>query len=211
MLKMKLQHFGHLMQKADSFEKTLMLGKIEGGRRKDERGWDGWMASPTKWTWVWVNCGSWWWAGRPGVLQSMRLQRVGPDWATELNWWPRELTVQPYRRKILPYPTNAKLGHMICLGQWNTSYTCHIKACTLRAIDGFVIPFSHSHENVLCFIEAAPSPCVLEWWLLEQSCSHPTADIMINEKETFGGAACYRSMIQRESWLIHKAWHKAWV
>ena len=50
------------------------------------RGWDGWMASPTQWTWVWVDSGSWWWTGRPGALQSMGLQRVRYDWATELNW-----------------------------------------------------------------------------------------------------------------------------
>ena len=55
MLKLKLQYFGHLMQRTDSFEKTLMLGKIEGGRQRGDRGWDGWMASPTQWTWVWVN------------------------------------------------------------------------------------------------------------------------------------------------------------
>ena len=52
----------------------------------DDRGWDGWMASPTQWTWVWVNSRSWWWTGRPGMLQSMRLQRVGHEWATEMNW-----------------------------------------------------------------------------------------------------------------------------
>ena len=52
----------------------------------DDRGWDGWMASPTRWTWVWVNSGSWWWTGRPGMLQFMGLQRVGHNWATELNW-----------------------------------------------------------------------------------------------------------------------------
>ena len=52
----------------------------------DDRGWDGWMASPTRWTWVWVNSGSWWWTGRPGVLQFLGLQRVRHDWATELNW-----------------------------------------------------------------------------------------------------------------------------
>ena len=68
------------------FEKTLMLGKIEGGRRRDNRGWDGWMASLTQWTWVWVNSGSWWWTGRPGMLQSMGSQRVRHDWVTELNW-----------------------------------------------------------------------------------------------------------------------------
>ena len=74
------------MWRADSFEKTLMLGKIEGMRRRGLTGWDGWMASPTQWTWVWVNSRSWRWIGRPGVLWLMGLQRVGYDWATELNW-----------------------------------------------------------------------------------------------------------------------------
>ena len=78
MLKLKLQYFGHLMQRADSLEKTMMLGKIEGGRR---RGWQ-----RMRWRWVWVNFGSWLWTGRPGVPQSMRSQRFGPNWVTELNW-----------------------------------------------------------------------------------------------------------------------------
>ena len=73
------------MQRTDSLEKTLMLGKVKGGEG-DDRGWDGWMASPTQWTWVWASSGSWQWTGRPGVLQSLRLQRVGHKWATELKW-----------------------------------------------------------------------------------------------------------------------------
>ena len=56
------------------------------GGEGDERGWDGWMASRTRWTWIWVNSGRWWWTGRPGVLRFMGSQRVGHDWATELNW-----------------------------------------------------------------------------------------------------------------------------
>ena len=56
------------------------------GGDRDDRGWDGWMASPTLWTWVWVDSGSWWWTGRPGVLRFMGWQRVGHDWATELIW-----------------------------------------------------------------------------------------------------------------------------
>ena len=56
------------------------------GGEGDDRGWDGWMASPTWWTWVWVNSGNWWWTGKPGVLWFMVLQGVGHDWATELNW-----------------------------------------------------------------------------------------------------------------------------
>ena len=83
MLKLKLQYFGHLMQRVDSLEKTLMLGGIEGRRR---RGWDGWMASLTRWMWVWVNSGRCWWTGRPGMLQFMGSQRVRHSWATELNW-----------------------------------------------------------------------------------------------------------------------------
>ena len=75
MLKLKLHYFDHLMQRADSLEKPLMLGKIEGRRRRG-RGWDGCMAW---WTWVWVDSGSWWWTGRPGMLLFMGLQRVGHD------------------------------------------------------------------------------------------------------------------------------------
>ena len=86
MLKLKLQHFGHLMRRTDSFEKTLMLGKLKVGGEGDDRGWDGWMTSPTQWTWVWVGSGSWWWTGRPDVLQSMGSQKVVHDWVTELNW-----------------------------------------------------------------------------------------------------------------------------
>ena len=55
------------------------------GGEGDDRGWDGWMASPSRWAWVWVNSRSWWWTGRPGVLHFMGLQRVGHDWETELN------------------------------------------------------------------------------------------------------------------------------
>jgi len=85
-LKLKLQYLGHLMQRADSFEKTLMLGRIGAGGEGDDRGWDGRMASLTQWTWVWVDSGSWWWTWRPGVLWFMGSQRVGHDWVTELNW-----------------------------------------------------------------------------------------------------------------------------
>ena len=77
----KLQYFGHLMQRTDSLEKTLMLGKIEGRRRGDNRGWDGWMALPTRWTWVWASSRSWWWTGRPG--QWSRKESDMTEW---LNW-----------------------------------------------------------------------------------------------------------------------------
>ena len=60
--------------------------RLKTGGEGDDRGWDGWMASATQWTWLWVNSGSWWWTGRPGVLRFMRSQRVRHNWATELNW-----------------------------------------------------------------------------------------------------------------------------
>ena len=85
MLKLQLQYFGHLMWRTDSWEKTLILERLKAGGEGDDRGWDGWMASLTQWTWVWASSGSWWWTGKPGMLQSMGLQRVRHDWATELS------------------------------------------------------------------------------------------------------------------------------
>ena len=60
--------------------------KLRAGGKGDDRGWDGWMASLTQWTWVWVNSGIWWWTGKSGVLWFLWSQRVGHEWVTELNW-----------------------------------------------------------------------------------------------------------------------------
>ena len=86
MLKLKLQYFGHLMQRVDSLERLWCWEGLGAGGEGDDRGWDGWVASPTQWTWVWVTFGSWWWTGRPGVLRFMGSQRIGHHWATERNW-----------------------------------------------------------------------------------------------------------------------------
>ena len=90
MLKLKLQSFGHLMQRADLKWPWCWEGLGAGGEG-DDRGWDGWMASPTQWTWVWVDSRSWWWTGRPGMLRFLGSQWVRHDWATELNWTEMEL------------------------------------------------------------------------------------------------------------------------
>ena len=90
MLKLKLQYFGHLTHLKRPWCWERLRARGEG----DYRGWDSWMASPTQWTWVWVNSRSWWWTGKPGVLWFMGLQRVGHDWVTELNWW-LNLTLWP--------------------------------------------------------------------------------------------------------------------
>ena len=90
--------FGRIDAKAETpvlwppHAKSWLIGKdwcwegLRAGGEGDDRGWDGWMASLTRWTWVWVNSGIWWWTGRPGMLRFMGSQRVGHDWATELNW-----------------------------------------------------------------------------------------------------------------------------
>ena len=95
LLKLKLQYFGHLTQRTDSLEKTLILGKA--GRKGDDRGWDGWMASLTQWTWVWVNSRSWWWTGKPSVLHSMELQS-----RTRLRDWTELLSSKESTEAMTP-------------------------------------------------------------------------------------------------------------
>ena len=84
MLKLKLQYFGYLIRRTNSFKRPWCWERSKVGGEGDDRGWDGWTASLTRWTWVCVGCRSWWWTGKPGRLQSMGSQRVGHNWATEL-------------------------------------------------------------------------------------------------------------------------------
>ena len=133
MLKLKRQYFGHLMWRTDSFEKTLMLGKIKAGGKGDDRGWHAWIASPTQWTWIWVNSSSWWWTGRPGVLQSIGLQSVGHDWVTELKW---KLT--PIRSPVFQNTYNWKSrGTRVTMFFCTYCHLCHQMCwwcCTLSRI-----------------------------------------------------------------------------
>ena len=77
------------VKKLTHWKRPWCWERLKVGEEGDDRGWDGWMASLTQWTWVWVNSGSWWWTGRPGMLQFMGSQKVRHDWATELNWTER--------------------------------------------------------------------------------------------------------------------------
>ena len=90
--------------------------RVKAGGEGDDRGWDGWMASPTQWTWVWASSGSWWWTRRPGGLQSMGSQRVGDDSAIELNWADRAVKAQipcyaPCRRVTLVHKETLPQPH----------------------------------------------------------------------------------------------------
>ena len=82
MLNVKSQYFGHLTH----FKRSWCWERLKAGGEGDDSRWDGWMASPTQWTWVWVNSRSWCWTGRPCLLQSVGSERDRHDWATELNW-----------------------------------------------------------------------------------------------------------------------------
>ena len=87
MLKLKLQYFGHQLWRIDSLKRPWCWEGLKAGGEGDDRGWDGWMASPTRWTWVWVNSGSWWWTGRPGMLGSQNSWgHKELDTTERLNW-----------------------------------------------------------------------------------------------------------------------------
>ena len=119
MLRLKPQYFGHLMQGADSLEKTLMLEKIEGRRRRRwQRTWYGWMASPTQLTWVWVSSRRWWRTGKPGVLQSMGLQRVRHDLSTEQQ--PSKHIQNPTSFHIPTAATLFQIAIILCLDYCNS-------------------------------------------------------------------------------------------
>ena len=117
--------------------------RLKSGGERDNRGWDGWMASPTQWSWVWVNSGCWWWTGRPGMLQFMELQRVGHDWATELYWAGVShnctLPVSWHAKSLqlcltLCYPIDCSPpGSSVCgdSPSKNTGMGCHAFPCTL--------------------------------------------------------------------------------
>ena len=89
--------------------------RLKAGGEGDDRGWDGWMASSTQWTWIWASFGSWWCTGRPDMLQSMGSRRVRHDWATELNW-----TEQPHLGCVkcfclsCSYYASSCVSHVVC-------------------------------------------------------------------------------------------------
>ena len=123
MLKLKLQYFSWCWE------------RLKAGREGDDRGWDGWMASPMQWTWVWVNSGSWWWTGKPHVLQSIESQRVGHDWAIELNW----TELKPSQSSRAQCCFNWSL-HCHCIVDWFLPLTVLFSCLLCRCISLIGIP-----------------------------------------------------------------------
>ena len=107
MLKLKLQYFG---EEPTLLKRPCCWERVKAGEG-DDRGWDGWMASPTQWTWVWVDSGSWWWTGRPGVLRFMGSQRVGRDWMNVTKWlaWVLHQDVDSVKHSYPSSPKQDKL------------------------------------------------------------------------------------------------------
>ena len=132
------------MRRADSLEKTLMLGNIEGRRIQ----WDSWVASPAQWTWIWASSRKWWKTGKPGVLQTMGLQRFGHDWATE-----KQQFCHSFPQEACLYPLYLDLGGMGLL--WLIKYS---ENDAWQLLDPGLEPMA-------TFIF-----CLLEYLLLEPSC-----------------------------------------
>ena len=127
-MKLKLQYFGHLVRRADSLEKTPTLGEIAGRRRRGNRGWDGWMASPTRWTWVWASSRRWWRTGKPRVLQSMGSQRVGRDFSSAQSLSHVQLFVTPWtvaHQASLSFTNSWNLFKLKSSDPFNYLILCH--------------------------------------------------------------------------------------
>ena len=108
--------------------------RLKVGGEGDDRGWDGWMASQTQWTWVWVNSGSWWWTGRPGMLQSMGSQRVRYDWATELNVFKKQFCKNSKAWKV-NWGCHPYADHPSCPHHPNCGSAGGIKAFTEHSLE----------------------------------------------------------------------------
>ena len=104
MLKFKLNTLATWCEELTRLKRSWWWERLRAGGEGNDRGWDGWMASPTRWTWVWASSGIWWWTGKAGVLQSMGSQRIGHDWATELNW-EAKCNQQKHKKKWLAHVT----------------------------------------------------------------------------------------------------------
>ena len=131
-LKLKLQYSGHLMWRTKSLEKTLILGKTEGKRRRDNRGWAGWVASLTPCSWLWVNSGRQWRTGKSGMLQFMGLQRVGHDWVTEqqpLFIYPFFYLMGIWFMWVFSFFNHWKYCHDICLYMCLLIHMCKHFSC----------------------------------------------------------------------------------
>ena len=110
MLKLELQTLATWWEELTHWKRPCCWERLKVGGEVDDRGWDGWMALPTQWMWTWVNSGSWWLTGRPGMLQSIGLQKVWHDWATELNWTELINTIYKCPTVLAPFHVSREMA-----------------------------------------------------------------------------------------------------
>ena len=110
MLKLKLQYFGHLMRRTH-WKRPWSWERLKAGREGNDREWDGGIASLTEWTWVWASSESWWWTGKPGVLQSMGSQRVRHNWGTKLTYLLNMVSSECVLSPVLLFETPWTVAH----------------------------------------------------------------------------------------------------
>ena len=136
--------------------------RLKVGGEGDDRGWDGWIASPTQWTWVWASSGSWWWIGKPGMLQSMGSQRVGHDWATELNWMmifrTTDSNMQPSICKQAPNPHPASSSH-------GDQSSLVLGPCKSNSCSYFTLGLENSPEQDIICVWGTRAQCQFPWRL----------------------------------------------
>ena len=124
--------FFFLYQLKTHWKRPWCWERLRAGGEGDDRGWDGWMASSTGWTWVWVSSGSWWWTGKPGVLLSIGSQRVGHDWTTELSWTEHIFLIMAF---VLEDFSNNNptwtIDYYIWPWSWHSAYYLAIKSFSL--------------------------------------------------------------------------------
>ena len=116
MLKLKLQYLSTWCKELTHLKRPWCWESLRAVGEWDDRGWDGWMASRTQWTWVWMDSRSWWWTGMPGVLRFMGSRRVGHNWATELNWTQLYSTGNSAPYSVVTYMGRKSKKEGICIG-----------------------------------------------------------------------------------------------
>ena len=152
MLKLKLQYLATWCEELTHWQKCWCWERLKAGGEGDDRGWDGWMASLTQWTWVWTSSRSWWWTGKPGMLPSMGLQRIWDDWATKLNW-----------TEQLNHPSKVNISFLLLLEQLpqpSVQFSCSVVSDSLQ-------PHESQHARLPCPSPTPgvyPNSCPSSWW-----------------------------------------------
>ena len=173
MLKLKFQYFGPLIQRTDWLERPWCWERLKAGGEGDDRGWDGLMASPTRWTWVWASSRSLWWTGRPGMLQSMGSQRVRHDWATELNWYIARRN-HPVKAGWFHFKTQRSKCHAIT--------SSHLIMFLQKAYSSYTLKRLHILSSLQTFL--TPILLVIAWWI-------HFIFYWENRKHLIGNASCF--------------------